>query len=145
MIITAHHIRKAIFDALNGNVTYSGSVVPVFNKVPHNTTYPFIKIYGDSEKSVNLNQSDFINEVVTKIEVVTRFKGNAGGELQAQLISTLILDIIKPNAGTAFTGLHSGLNNFVCRLENIVYLEDYTKDNTYYRAIISFITDTQKT
>jgi hypothetical protein len=144
MRVTAHIVRKAIFDALNNNVTFRNNVVPVFNKVPSTTNYPFIKIYGENEKSEFKNQSKYITENLTKIEVVTKFKGNTGGELNAQIIMDSVLQLINgalPTAASLQTDIY---NNYVTDVKDVIFLEDYTKDNTYYRAIASIITQTEQ-
>ena len=68
-------IRKAIYTELNGNINLGSDNVPVYNKVPSTTTYPFIKIYSDEENTINDNSSNFIKQSITKIEVVSRFRG----------------------------------------------------------------------
>ena len=144
MKIAAHIVRKAIFDELNNNITFNGQAVGVFNKVPHNVSYPFIKIYGDSEKSDFKNQSSYITEIITKIEVVTKFKGDAGGELHSQQIMDDVLQLINgttPNTASLTT---DSFNNYITDVKDIVFLEDYAKDNTYYRAIASVITQTEQ-
>lgn len=148
MKVVAHIIRKAIYDALNGNVSYNGVTIPVSNKVLATTSYPFIKIYGDNEELTNRNQSKFISETLTKVEVVTRFRGDAGGELQAQQILSQATEIILQLGSTLTTDTFDGrilLNNFITDLKDIKYLEDYTKDNTYYRAIATISTITEQT
>ena len=40
-----HRIRKAIIDALTGNVELRGSAIPIYGRVPSNATYPFVRIY----------------------------------------------------------------------------------------------------
>jgi len=144
MRITAQYIRKAIFEALNNNITYDGNVVKVFNKVPHGTSYPFIKIYGDSEKSEFKNQSKYISENLTKVEVVTRFRGQSGGELQAQTILDDALQLISGAIPTTDSLITDSYNNYVTDVKDITFLEDYTKDHTYYRAIAAIITQTEQ-
>lgn len=142
MRIVAHIVRKALFDALSGNITYSGSVVPVFNHVPKGTSYPFIRIYGEDEKQDHQNQTSFISQTLTKIEVVTRFRGKAGGELQAQQILDLILQAVRANVSSKLST--DSFNNYVTEIPTITYLTDYGKDHTYYRAIAEISTQTQQ-
>jgi len=35
-------VQKAIFAALNGNVTWGGNAVPVYDNVPQDSAYPYI-------------------------------------------------------------------------------------------------------
>ena len=38
-------VRKGLFDILNGNISYDGTNVPVYNVVPNDASYPYIIIY----------------------------------------------------------------------------------------------------
>jgi hypothetical protein len=141
MIGTIQYIRKKIFDALNGNITYNSATIPVYNKVPTRTTYPFIKIYSESEETSFLNQSKFITSTITKIEVVDRTKGDAGGELIVNFIVTEILGIIKSNVNSKWDmsdiTLSSGsLNAITNKINNINYLTTDLPTFSYQRAII---------
>ena len=50
-----------------------GSNVPVYNRVPSTQSEPYIIIYSGDTAQTNQNQSDFIVECITRIEVVTAF------------------------------------------------------------------------
>ena len=72
-------IRLKIISALNGNITSGGSNVSIYNQVPSNATFPFIRVYGVSTTAVDNNQTKYNVECITRIEVVTRFDGDRGG------------------------------------------------------------------
>jgi len=55
MRLPSKELQIAYFQALDGNITYDGAVVPVFDVVPHNEEYPYIMLGSQS-----------INEAVTK-------------------------------------------------------------------------------
>ena len=77
-----HYIRQKIYTLLNGNVSYDGSNVPVYNRVPSTQDEPYIIVYSRDTAGVTPNQTSFIYECITRIEVVTSFFADSGGELQ---------------------------------------------------------------
>ena len=81
-------VRKAIIDALTNNVTdENGANVPVYGRVPSETTYPFISVYNESVNEIDENRNSFNTVVSVKVDVVTRFNVNQGGSLRADTIS----------------------------------------------------------
>ena len=86
MLEAIHYVRKAIIAKLNGNITIDGSVVPIYGRVQTNATYPFIRVYSVSNDETDQNQSSFTIETITRIECVTRFASDDGGELNSNLM-----------------------------------------------------------
>ena len=132
-------IRKSIIDALSGNISAS-----VYNRVPSTASYPFVRVYSDNESKGLLNQTSIITNSVIKIEVVTRFRGDSGGELQCNNLVEDITEIIKGNPNSSLTISASGFNNYVTEIEDIVYLEEDLKDFYYFRGIITILCQTQQ-
>ena len=79
-------VRKAIITKLPGNVTIDGSAVLVYNRVPTDAVYPFIKVYSVSTDETDQNQTSFATETITRIECVTRYSSNDGGELDVNIM-----------------------------------------------------------
>lgn len=50
-------IRLKAITALSGNVSHGGSNVPVYNRVPSDATYPYIRIYSVSTSQIDDNQT----------------------------------------------------------------------------------------
>ena len=50
-------IRQKIFTLLNGNVSYGGSNVPVYNRVPSTQSEPYIIVYSADTTQTNQNQN----------------------------------------------------------------------------------------
>ena len=96
-------IRQKIFTLLNGNVSYGGANIPVYNRVPSSQSEPYIIVYSADSAQTNQNQSDFIVECITRIEVVTAFFSDDGGELQVNDIVESILELIKTSTTDYFT------------------------------------------
>ena len=131
-----HYIRKAIITALDGNVNLRGSAVPIYGRVPSNASYPFVRIYSVSNDEINQNQTSFNMEVITRIEVVTRFQSDSGGELDCNLIVNECLSLLRTRSAGYFDLSSDGFNVYTSVNEGIKYLEDDFSDHTYFRAII---------
>ena len=141
MRVTNHIIRKVIISQLAGSVELDDSyIVPVYNRVPSNATYPFIRVYSVSTNDVDRNQTSYNNEVITRIEVVTRFESDSGGELQCNEIVDLVTGFLFIKDGSYFNPLPSPYTDdykvYTATLEGITYLQDDLSDHTYFRAII---------
>jgi hypothetical protein len=131
-----HIIRKAIIDKLNGSVELRGSQVPIYGRVPTDATYPFVRVYSVSNNEVDQNQSTYNMEVITRVEVVTRFESDSGGELDCNLIVDECLSLLRTRSADYFNLSEQGFNVYTSENEGISYLEDDFTDHTYFRAII---------
>ena len=137
-------IRQKIFTLLNGNVSYGGSNVPVYNRVPPTQSEPYIIVYSADTSQTNQNQSDFIVECITRIEVVTAFLSDDGGELQANDIVESILELIKTSTTDFFDLTSNNFNVFTSNINGVAYSEENDDEKTYYRAIIDIANRVQQ-
>lgn len=129
-------VRKGLFDVLNGNISYDGSNVPVYNVVPDNADYPYIIIYSVSTDQIEDNKTNYIIDVDTRLEVVTRFSSSSGGQLQANKIINSITQLIILKTG--LLNLSSDNFNVYSQTNNgISYLTEDLPDHTYYRGVLS--------
>jgi len=131
-----HRVRKALLDKLNGNVTLRGATVPIYNRIPSSATYPFIRIYSVSNDEINQNQTSYITETITRLEVVTRFSGDSGGELDSNLITDEILKIVRTRSADYINIDDEGFKVFTSTVAGINYLTEDSDDFTYFRTII---------
>jgi len=138
------YIRQKIFTLLNGNVSYGGSNVPVYNRVPSTQSEPYIIIYSVDTAQTNQNQTDFIVECITRIEVVTAFLSDDGGELQVNDIVESILELIKTSTTDFFDLSSNNFNVFTSNINGIAYSEENDNEKTYYRAIIDIANRVQQ-
>jgi hypothetical protein len=130
------YIRQAIITALSGNVSYGGSNVPVYNRVPSSASEPYIKVYSVQTNEADQNADEFITETLTRIEVVTAFDSDDGGELQMNTIVNDILVLIRTRSNGYFDLSSNDFNVYTCVNEGVTYLEDDRNDKTYFTAII---------
>jgi hypothetical protein len=131
-----HRVRKAYIDKLASNVLLRGASVPIYNRVPSDASFPYIRIYSVSNDEIDQNQTNYITEVITRLEVVTRFTGDSGGELDSNLITDEVLELVRTRTSSYINLDDEGFNVFTTQIETINYLEEDASDYTYYRVII---------
>lgn len=131
-----HFIRKAIISRLSNAILVNGNFVPVYNRVPYNASEPFIKVYSVTSAEDSRNQSSYITECVTNIEVVTAFDGDSGGELQADQIVNSVLQLIRTRSEGYYDLSADGFKVITCVSNNVTYIEEDAEDRTYFRAVI---------
>lgn len=137
MIEAIHFIRKAIITRLTDAISVNGSYVPVYNRVPNDASEPYIRVYSVDSNEVDQNSDKFMLECTTRIEVVTSFIGDDGGELQANQIASEILTLIRTRSGNYFDLSSDGFNVYTCTNEGTSYLYEDGVEKTYFRAILT--------
>lgn len=132
-------VRKAIIDALTGNVTdENGVVVPVYGRVPSNATYPFIRVYNESLSEADENRSSFNTNVAIKVDVITRYNVDQGGSLRADTISDNVSQLIRTRIGGYPNITANNFRIYTVTLDGMVTLFDEETDHTYIRDILTF-------
>lgn len=131
-----HLLRKGIINKLQNNVLLNGNVVPVYNRIPTDATYPLIRVYGVSTDETDNNQTSFITESVTRIECITKFYSDNGGELDVDLLVSEVLELIRTRSNDYIDLTAEGFKVYTTVNQGVTYLEDDLKDYTYFRAII---------
>lgn len=136
MLEAIYYIRKAIIAKLNGNVLIDGSIVPIYGRVPTNASYPFIRVYSLSNDETDQNQTSFTTETITRVECVTRFASDDGGELDSNLMVSKCLELLRTRSANYIDLSANGFNVYTSVNEGVKYLQDDLSDFTYFRAII---------
>lgn len=129
-------VRKGILDALVGNVELDSVVVPVHGRVPSNATFPYIRVYSVETNEVDNNRDSYNTEVITRIEVNTRFDSDTGGELNCNIITDKIAQIVRTRSGGYVDLGSNGFKIYTSEIESISYVEDDMNDKTYFRSIM---------
>lgn len=139
-----HHIRKAFIDRLSGNISVGGIDVSIYNVIPRNASYPLIRVYSVSNDETDLNRSSFNVEALLRLEVITRFDGNSGGELQCNQIVDEVLNQIRTRSAGYIDLSANNWNVYAITNSGVNYLEDDFDDHTYFRAIVNINVKAQK-
>lgn len=136
MLEAIHYLRKAIIQKLNGEVVLNSQTLQVYNRVPSNAVAPFIIVYSVSNDEVDQNQTSFTMKLLTRIEVVTRFNGDNGGELDCNLAISKILSLLRTRSANYLDLTEYGFKVYTSVNEGVTYLTNDLKDHTYYRAVL---------
>jgi hypothetical protein len=131
-----HHIRKKIYNLLDGGVTLRSESVPVYNRVPTNSAYPYIRIYSVSTNEIDQNASNFNLQCITRIECVTRFNGDQGGDLDANLLVNSCLSLLRTRSAGYFDLTSDGFKVYTSTVESVNYVQEDENDHTYFMGII---------
>jgi len=87
-------LQVAYYTLLNNNVSVSGSVVPVYDDVPANATYPLIT-FEDTTLADNSTKSTFMDDVTFSLSVVDRFGRDGGSRAKINSAVNEIKTIIR--------------------------------------------------
>lgn len=135
MNLPSKELQRAYYTALNGNITYNGSVVPVYDLVPTGADYPFIHL-GDQIVRENGTKDSFISDVIMQVDIVTGFEAGFGGKAQMYDIADLVSRVIVERVPSVLS--LSGFNLFKSQLDVSSFLEDQTDTHILYINRIRF-------
>ena len=139
-----HFIRKAIITRLTDAISIGGSYVPVYNRVPSDASEPYIKVFSVSNNESDLNATSFISDCLTRLEVVTSFDSDSGGELQSNQIVSSILNLVRTRSSGYYDLSSDGFKVITCTNGGVTYFEDDLEDKTYFRAIVEISNKVEK-
>tara|TARA_R100000426_G_scaffold47140_2_gene35219 strand:- start:136 stop:576 length:441 start_codon:yes stop_codon:yes gene_type:complete len=140
-----HHIREKIFASLNNNITLNSANVPIFNRVPTNAGTPYIWVYSVSTNEVDQNASKFCLEIVTRVECVTRFDGDVGGDLDANKLVNDCLVLLRTRSSGYYDLSSKGFSIYTNVLDGVTYEQIDRDDHTYFIGIIELATRVEQT
>lgn len=91
-------IRTAYFSALNGNITFKSSVVPVFDAyaIPDNVTYPYILLSSQTSNQLLIKRCKRYNTSIL-IDIVTG-STDPIGRSDSEDIAEQVENIINPDS-----------------------------------------------
>lgn len=125
-------VRAAYFTALNGNLTaLNSSNVPVYDDVPNNASYPYVKLSEQTQSQEDLSKDCTSLNTTTLIDIVTGFI-QGGGKKESDNLANQILQIVHPLISV------SGYQSFATVLEASNTLEEKTDTHKIYRRLLRF-------
>lgn len=134
----ADELQTAIYTALNGQITFDGSTVPVYDKTPNrpwNTakTYDvWVQIDTPVMTPFAGTKDRFISNFVANINILALYEpnSNAGGQKVVNLISDQIMSLLIQRGGSTLS-----LNNFTIiaqQLQDFTPIEGIEQDYAYF-------------
>ena len=129
------YIRQAIISAI-GSQSVSGDVVQVTNRVSKSFNPPYIWVYSVATNEIDNNQQSFTSEVITRVEVVTKYQGDAGGDLVANQLVNTCLTLLRTRTSGYFDLSSNNFKVYGCNVESVNYSQEDTDGGTYFKGII---------
>jgi hypothetical protein len=112
-----YKLRKAFFEALDGNVTFNANDVPVVDgKLETLPEDGLFIVFGDQVDNDKSNKSSFVTEVTFDLAVVDKRK-STGSKKDVEDVCDQILQIIKPTIQTHGLSIESPFS-----ISNVKYL-----------------------
>ena len=136
MLDPIRFVRKAIINKLTGAVTIDGVNVPIYGRIPTSATYPLIRVYSVSTNETDENQDSFNTEVITRIECISKFYSDDGGELDTNIMVSKCLEQVRTRSANYIDLSSDNFKVYTSVNEGISYITDDLKDYTYFRGII---------
>jgi len=129
------YIRQAIISAI-GSQSVSGDVVQVTNRVSKSFNPPYIWVYSVATNEIDNNQQSFTSEVITRVEVVTKYQGDAGGDLVANQLVNTCLTLLRTRTSGYFDLTSNNFKVYGCNVESVNYSQEDTDGGTYFKGVI---------
>lgn len=137
-------VREAYYDAINGNLTYNGENVPVYDSfAPEEDIAPYVVITDQTATSEPATRCRFRNGVTIQMEIVMAFPpGVRGGKSITENIADQIYTIVLSKESAGYLSFDPTLYNGKADLDFSTYLtqlDQINGNNVYiYRKIIRF-------
>jgi hypothetical protein len=127
-------LQTAYYTLLNTNVTLSGSVIPVYDEVPSNATYPHIQ-FADTTLVDNSTKSTFMDEATFSLSVVDRFSLDNGTRSRINSIVDQVKQIIRARP-VPFN--LTDFNVIISVVDNDLFRKEKTDTYTYFIRELRF-------
>lgn len=135
MKIVSHYAKKYTIAALNGNITYNASNVPVYGDIPSTANAPYITIYTVSQSDIDQNDSDYSFDADLRLEVVTSFgRGIQDSSVSEQIMSSA-LELLMPTPQSVLDMSADSLVNYRIELLGSNVVKEEYPDKIYVRYI----------
>lgn len=97
-------IRTWLFGVLNGTISYSGSVVPVYSFAPKDQTMPYMLIAEQSATREDGTKNDYISRHNVTLEIYSTHSGNDASYVPVNTIADSALQLIRTRNTVSMTG-----------------------------------------
>jgi len=128
-------LQEAYFNALDGQITIDGAVVPVYDVVPEGADYPYIVLADQIVRERN-DKNTFGTDIIMQLDIVTGFEGAYGGKKQMYNITDAVINIIRTRSAGYFN--LPGFNVYRTSLDLASFIQDETDSHILYINRIRF-------
>lgn len=138
------YIRKAIIEAI-GTQSISGQPVQVTNRVSRSFNPPYIWVYSVATNEIDQNQQSYTTEVITRVEVVTKYQGDSGGDLVANQLVNTCLSLLRTRTSGYFDLSSDNFKVYGCNVESVNYSQEDSDGGTYFKGVIELSNRVEQT
>lgn len=118
---TGRIIRKGIFQALNGNISYNAANVPIFDLAPTEAPGSHYIMLRNGDEATDANNDRFVTIGSVLIDVATILQTTVTNEIVEDLCDQ-VLEILLPTPQTFGITLEAGFNLTDLKRESANYL-----------------------
>lgn len=139
MLEVSSLVRKAFYQALNGNLTFNSAPVPVSDDIkPVGNTSPIWVVLGSQTSSPKNTFNGWASDETIDLDIVYK-TSTSSGKLQLDLIAGQILRIIWPTITTNGLPAQTGVQflNVILSANRYIQLS-LNSSNTVERRILTF-------
>lgn len=135
LTLPSQALQTAYYNALNGAITYNATTVPVYDVVPADADYPYIRLADQIVREASTKNS-FSTDIIIQVDVVTGFEGAFGGKQQMWDIASKVVDVIRTRSDGYLSVL--GYTVYKSELDISTVIEEQTDTHNLYINRIRF-------
>lgn len=147
-VVRARGYKPTIWSTQNvtwGDASFRYAVsLPIFHRIPNDAVLPYVRVYSLGYNEIDQNASLFNLDCRTRIEVVSAYFGDDGGETEVNDIVSEIVFLLRKREGDYIDLTGFGFNVYTTTIESVNYLEIDEADSTYFKAVIELSNRIQK-
>lgn len=135
-------VIQAVFEALNGNLSYDGNNVPVYSSMPQgvNGYYVYLSAIRNTE---DYTKTTFGGRVRFDVKIVAPMFENSGSKIGLYNIASQVTGIMRPTRGGNLS-LQDGLSNRLIYQEDSRELESLSPEGMIYEVVLSYVVEFQE-
>jgi len=148
-VVRARGYKPTIWSAQTstwGDASFRYAVsLPIYHRIPNDAVLPYIRVYSLGYNEIDQNASLYNLDCRTRVEVISAYYGDDGGETEVNDIVSKIVFLLRKRQGNYIDISDFGFNVYTTTVEGVDYIEIDEADSTYFKAIIELSTRVQKT
>jgi len=118
--------------------------LPIYHRIPNDAVLPYVRVYSLGYSEIDQNASLYNLDCRTRIEVVSAYYGDDGGETEVNDIVSEIVFLLRKREGDYIDLSDAAFNVYTTTVESVDYLEVDEADSTYFKAVIELSNRIQK-
>ena len=118
--------------------------LPIYHRIPNDAVLPYIRVYSLGYSEIDQNATSYNLDCRTRIEVVSAYYGDDGGETEVNDIVSEIVFLLRTRVPDYIDLSDFAFNVYTSTIESVDYLEIDEADSTYFKAVIELSNRIQK-